>query len=152
MHELYELKEMLMKELEEYGSKGEMTAGSLEVVDKLAHTIKNLCKIIEASEEEYSSEGYAREGGSYRGGSYAQGGSNRRNYSNRGGRRSYAQGGGRGRGANANRDSMGRYSSEGGYSRNEEMVSELYELMEDAPDDKTRQEFQRFIQKLEGMQ
>ena len=32
MHELYELKEKLMKELEEYG-KQDLTAGSLEVVE-----------------------------------------------------------------------------------------------------------------------
>ena len=47
MHELYELKEMLCKELEEYGSKGELTGGTLEVVDKLDHAVKNLDRIIE---------------------------------------------------------------------------------------------------------
>jgi hypothetical protein len=31
------------------------------------------------------------------------------------------------------------------------MMNELHELMESAPDDKTRQEFQRFIQKMEQM-
>ena len=51
MHEIYELKEMLMQELEEYGRKGELKdVGSLEIIDKLAHTIKNLCKIIETAE------------------------------------------------------------------------------------------------------
>lgn len=128
MHELYELKEKLCKELEEYGKK-EMSAGSLEVVDKLAHTIKNLGKIIEMSEEsEYS--GYGYDGGSYR-------------YSNRG---SYA----RGRGRNAKRDSMGRYSSEG-YSRAKDDVAErLYDLMEDSPEN-MKQEIQRFITKIENM-
>ena len=76
------------------------------------------------------------------GGSYERGG---RSYA-RGGR-SYA----RGRGRNAKRDSMGRYSSERGYSRDEEMIAELRELMEDAPDDKTRREFQKFISKIEMM-
>ena len=42
MHELYELKEKLMKELNEYASQ-EMSAGSLEVIDKLSHAIKNIC-------------------------------------------------------------------------------------------------------------
>ena len=49
MHAIYELKDMLCKELEEYGEKGELTTGSLDVIDKLAHTIKNLDKIIECS-------------------------------------------------------------------------------------------------------
>lgn len=130
MHELYELKEMLMKELEEYGRKGELTAGSLEIVDKLTHTIKNLCKIIEESEESegYSSRYYPMYGSYNDGGSYRRGG------------RSYAQ----------RRDSMGRYSGDG-YYRDGGMVEELRELMEDAPDERTRQEFQRFIDKIERM-
>ena len=58
MHELYELKEMLCKELEEIGGKGELTAGSLETVDTLAHALKNLDKIIEIKEDGYSSRYY----------------------------------------------------------------------------------------------
>lgn len=147
MHELYELKEKLMDELSKYGSK-EMSAGSLEVVDKLAHTIKNLCKIIEDMEG-YSEEGGSYESGmgggsgrgSYAGGSYARGG--RGGSSGRGG--SYAGGGSyaRGRGGQANRDSRGRYSSA------DDLVDELRELMESAPDEKTRMEFERFIRKME---
>lgn len=140
MHKLYELKDMLCEELEQYGKKGELTAGSLDVVDKLTHTIKNLDKIIEKYEEEDYSNAM--------GGSYARGGQGG-NQSNA----SYARGGSyaRGRGRNARRDSMGRYSREGGYSRDEGMIMELRELMQDAPDDRTRQEFERFIQKIEMM-
>ena len=57
----------------------------------------------------------------------------------------------RGRGSQANRDSRGRYSSERGYSRDENMIMELRELMQDAPDERTRMEFQKFIQKIEQM-
>lgn len=146
MHELYELKEMLCKELEEYGKKGELTTGSLEVVDKLAHTIKNLGKIIEMydEEEEYSGAydyNMGMGGGSYEGRGSGQG--------NRGGSRargSYA----RGRGRNARRDSMGRYSSEG-YSRaNEEVVEQLRDMMEDVPEN-MRHEIKRLITKMENM-
>lgn len=41
---MHELKEKLMRELIEY-SKGDLTHGSLEVIDKLAHALKNVCKI-----------------------------------------------------------------------------------------------------------
>lgn len=146
MEELYKLKEMLCEELKEYGGKGEMSTGSLDVVDKLAHTIKNLDKIIETYDEEYS--GYypmyygENRGGSYRGSYEGQGGSYERGRSYRG---SYA----RGRGRNARRDSMGRYSSEG-YSRHD-MAEQLRDLMEDAPDEKTRQEIQRLVTKMEQM-
>lgn len=151
MHELYELKEMLCKELEELGGKGELTAGSLDTVDKLAHAIKNLDKIIWAKEdEEYSSRGGSYDGemsghypmidGSYRGGGYNRGGFYR-------GGGSYA----RGRGRNTRRDSMGRYSSEHGYSRagREDMVEQLRDLMEDAPDDMSRKEIEKLISKME---
>lgn len=154
MHELYELKEMLMKELEEYGRKGEMSAGSLEIVDKLSHAIKNLCKIIEAAEEE--EEGYSRRGGSY----YYEGGQGGNTNTARmvrggsGGGSSYARGGGRGRGRNARRDSMGRYSRTGGsmYYRNaDELVEQLEELMEDAPNEQIRQRMGQLVQELEQM-
>lgn len=138
MHELYKLKDMLCEELKEYGSKSEMSAGSLEIVDKLSHAIKNLDKIIEKYEEE--EEGYS---GNYM---YERGG-------NRGGNYAYARGG-RGRGSNARRDSMGRYSSarDGGYSRNdgkEEMVMQLREMMQDAPNERTRTRIQELIQDFE---
>lgn len=112
--------------------------------------------------EEEAEGGYSEEGGSNRGsyrGSYRG--------SNRGGsyEGSYDGGmsGARGRGRGARRDSMGRYSREGGsyrggsyrsnnYSREEgkqEYIEELRELMESAPDDQTRQSIQRMIQQME---
>lgn len=136
MDALYDLKEMLCKELEEYGKKGEMTTGTLDVVDKLAHTIKNIDKILEAYEEEgYSSEGSYRGRGSYRsnrGGSYRS----NRSYN------SYAQ----------RRDGRGRYSREG-YSRadeTEEMVETIRGMMQELPEE-VRRDAQRFVQKLEQM-
>lgn len=143
MHELYELKEKLCRELEEYGKK-DLSAGGLEVVDKLAHTVKNLDKIIENYEEsEYSGNmgnmggSYARGGRDYRGGSYRYDGG-----------MSYA----RGRGRNARRDSMGRYSSERGYSRDaQDMADQLRDLMEDAPDETVRRDIERLVKKVEQM-
>ena len=134
MHELYELKDRLCDELTKYAGQG-ISAGTLEVVDKLTHTIKNLDKIIDKKEEEeYSGTyPYARDtmtGRSYRDGMYA-----------------YT----RGRGRNAKRDSMGRYASEGGYSRNEEMVSKLYAMMNEAPDENTRREIENVARKIEMM-
>ena len=134
MHEIYELKEQLMKELEEYGKKGEMSTGSLEVVDKLAHTIKNLCKIIETAEEE--GEYSMADGRSYRDGRMYDGNT----------MRSYA----RGRGRNAKRDSMGRYSSAGYSYGNEDMVEQLESLMMDAPEN-IKSDIKRLISKVESM-
>lgn len=132
MNELYELKEKLCKELKKYNGE-EVTTGSLEVVDKLAHAIKNIDKIIENYEEEDgSSYGYHYESpGRY----------------NRGGK-GYVYA--RGRGRNAKRDSMGRYASEG-YSRHGDMVEQLREMMMDAPNDEVRREYERVISRIESM-
>jgi len=146
MEELYKLKETLCAELEEYAKKGKMSAGDLEIVDKLSHAIKNIDKIIEKYDEsEYSgATGYSNRMNYERGG---RGGySNERGgYSNE---RDYSMA--RGRGSNARRDSRGRYSSEYGYAGHD-MVMELRELMEDAPDERTRMEFEKFIRKMEQM-
>lgn len=133
MHEIYELKERLCDELKEYGKKGDLDVGTLDVVDKLSRTVKNLGKII----DKYEESNYSYENGM----PYTDGMSYARN-----GRRS-------GRNSSARRrDSMGRYSRRGGYSMdNKEMIEELRDLMNDAPDDRTRQEFQSFIDKMERM-
>ncbi len=65
---------------------------------------------------------------------------------------SYARGDGRGRGRNAKRDSMGRYSSERGYSSDaQEMADQLRDLMEDAPDESVRKDIERLLRKVEQM-
>lgn len=138
MQALYELKDKLCDELKEYGSK-KLDAGTLDVVDKLAHTIKNLDKIIETYEDDYSGAVYydgSYNDASMRGGSYRDG----RTYP----RGSYA----RGRGRGAKRDSMGRYASADG---SDMMIQELRDLMDDAPDERTKMEFKKFIQKMEQM-
>lgn len=127
MHKLYELKEMLCSELEKYGSK-ELSAGSLDVIDKIAHTVKNIDKILESYDGEYSN---ARGGRSYA--------RNGRNNAMMGG--SYAQ----------RRDNRGRYSREAGYSMaGDEMAMELREIMADAPNE-IRMDIQRIIDKVEQM-
>ena len=62
MHNLYNLKSKLIKELEGFAEQGEITKTSLDAIDKIAHATKNLIKVIEHCEEfDYSN---AR-GGSY---------------------------------------------------------------------------------------
>lgn len=76
MHELYNVKEMLVKELEEFGRKGDLTKPSLDAINKLAHAAKNVCKVIDYCEQDdYSNamRGSYRSEGSYRDGSYARG-------------------------------------------------------------------------------
>ena len=158
---LHELCETLSREIDKANAKirkanGELTAGDIEYIDKLTHSLKSVKTTLAMME--------AEEGGSYDG-SY-DGYSNRRRYSrdSRSYRRSYdgsyddgdtqyddmAHDGSYGRGRYAKRDSMGRYARDG-YSRHANMVEELRDLMKDAPDDRTRKEMERLVQKMENM-
>jgi len=125
MRELYELKDKLCNELKKYSGK-ELSKESLEIVDTLAHAAKNLDKIIDSYEEE-ENESYG--------------------YSNRMSRESYA----RGRGRNAKRDSMGRYSRDNGYSRHGNHIEQLREMMMDAPNEEIRRDYEKIITHMENM-
>ena len=127
MEELYKLKEMLCDELEQYGRKGELTTGSLDVVDKLAHAMKSIATVIamEEAEGEYSQ----MDGGD--------------RYNMRG--NSYARRGG------ARRDSMGRYSRTGYSGAVDDMIEKLNDLMQDAPNEDVRHEIKRLVSKVEKM-
>lgn len=74
-----------------------------------------------------------------------------------GGYRSYDDGmrdSRRGRSGARRRDAMGRYSRENrGYSRadaREDMIEDLRELMNEAPDETTKKHYQKFIRELEN--
>lgn len=142
INELHELCETISREIADANEKirnagGKLTAGDADYIDKLTHSLKSIKATIAMMEDEgeYSGRSYADgQGGSYRG------------YSRENGRmgRSYA----RGR-MNAPRDSMGRYS--GRYSRDNGMVDELRELMEDAPNEAIKRDIQRLVEKMEQM-
>ena len=60
MHELYNLKEMLVEELARYGESQDLSLSTLEIIDKLAHAAKNVEKVIECYDEQsYSKRGYS---------------------------------------------------------------------------------------------
>lgn len=143
MHKLMEYVCSEMEELERKADKdGKLSMAEMQYLDTLAHTKKNLLKADEMWEESEYSEAMDGRGGSYRR-SYARDGRDT-SYRYDDGTMSMA----RGRRGNVKRDSMGRYSRAEGA---EMMVDELRELMQEAPDERTRMEFQKFIQKIEQM-
>ena len=165
---MHKIKEKLTEELKmlekQIEKKDTLSPGDLELIHKLTDTIKNIDKIcmLEEEENEYSEKSYWMGDGRMYGQSYDGG-------------QSYA----RGRGRNAKRDSMGRYSSEGssyddgmsyaregrggsggqrGYSREvgmsydngkEYMVEKIEELMADA-DPKSREALKRAVKQIEN--
>lgn len=144
--DMHSICEKLTEELSELNKKmeksgGNMSAGDLTALDTVAHALKSV-KTVLAMEEGFDDD----RSGDYRG-SYERGG-------NRGGG-SYDGGGSyaRGRGRYAKRDSMGRYSSEYGYSRDEaidDMAEDIRSAMPTMPEELKR-DAQRFLSKLEQM-
>lgn len=141
MHKLIDFVCDELEDIEEKATKGELSMSDVQYADTLAHLKKNLLKseeMMEELDESYSSEMRSMDGpmrgGSYRGSSYRYDGG-----------MSYA----RGRGRNAARDSMGRYSSRG-YSRdaNEDFRAEVEALMDKAPDEHARSKLQSMLQNM----
>lgn len=118
MHELYELKDKLIRELEDYSKNGKFSKEDVESIKYMASAVDHLCNIMD-DEEGYSQRGRMM---SYEGNSYV-----------------------RGRGRNARRDSMGRYSNADGV---DELVNTVRNMMQDLPTN-LQQDAQRFVQKLE---
>lgn len=135
MKKLYEIKDKLLDQLEEFAGQEINNPTMLEVVDKYAHAIKNIDKIIEKCEEQEYGNSYARNSYHYPYGMYDNSMNNRSSYARNGG----------------SRGGSGGNSYARGYSRDNDLIYELNELMEDAPDDRTRMELQKFIQKMQNM-
>lgn len=153
---MHKIKEMLMNELYEYEEKakkmsgGKLSQNEMDRIHKLTDTVKNIDKIEMLEDGGYSEDGaYMGEGRIY-GTSYA-----------------------RGRGRNARRDGMGRYSRDGGYSENydggssyarggnmggrgysrddakEHMMEKAEEMLEMATDPKERRAIEKFMRELD---
>lgn len=142
MEYIEKIKKMLCRELEKFSMKAELNVTDLEKIHKLSDTIKNLDKIkmLEEDGEGYSEARMGRGGSRY---SY----DDDMMYSER-------------RGRNAKRDSMGRYSSEGGYAEDyrggmysyddakDHLMSKIGEAMEGA-DPNEREILRDCMRKLE---
>lgn len=149
MHKLEELREMLMDELNDCVKKGEeLSTQSLDVIDKLTHSIKSIDTILAMEEAGYSNESgnsyargrgrnakrdsmgrYARRGGSYDDYSYED---------------SYDDGSYDNRYARRNRG--GRYSRE---DAKDDLMNELRGLQMDAKDEESRHMIKEWIKQLE---
>lgn len=127
MHEMYELKEMLCDELQKITKKGELSAGSLDAVDKLTHSIKSIETIM--AMDGYSNDGeyMMNEGGSY---------ARRRDSMGR-----YSRD-----------DSYARGDRRGGYSRDDEMEglkADLHEMLRDAQSEEQKQMIRKWIKQVD---
>lgn len=125
MNKMYELRDMLCEELDNITEQGDITTGTLDIINKLTHSIKSIDTIMAMEEASYD--------GSYRDGSYYDG------YSRRG---SYA----RGR-RNARRDNRGRYSRT---DSKEQIAEQLEDIMDETTDPSVKQALQKALSHIEG--
>lgn len=121
MHKLYDLKDKLIGELEDYSENGKYSKEDVEAIKYMASAVDHICNICEGAEDEYSN----------RGTSYDDGRGYSRRYSRNDGT-SMA----RGR-MNARRDTMGRYSRADG--------------PQDGAIEDIKQDVQRLMDKIEKM-
>lgn len=128
MQSMYELRDMLCKELDEITRKGELGAGDLDIAYKLVGTVKNIDKIEMMEDDGDYSRRYSRDGnweadmrGNYgRDSSYARRGTH------------YVR---------------GHYSRDSG---KDNMKRQLQEMLDGADDDTLRRAIQRCMDAVEG--
>lgn len=115
-----ELRDMLLCELDEITQEGKLSAGTLDAVVDILKAVKT----IDAIDMMESGQSYD-DGKSYR----------------------HERGGGYSNARRRNR--LGQFSRNGGYSRDgKSTVGELERMMEDAPDEKEREEIKHAIQDM----
>ena len=152
MKELYEAKETVANEIGDLNKKirnngGKITGADVDMLDKLTHSMKSLattCAMLEAEEEGSSGHympmpmpygGYSRNGNGYSG--------NNNGYSRNGNGYSGNGGGYSRRNSRESRDGYG-------YSRAGDMTEQLRQMMEEAPDELTRREIQKLMERMEN--
>lgn len=120
-----------LKELDRKAASGKLTGQEVEYADKLAHMKKSLLTVdaMENPDEYGYNDNY---NGNYNS-----------NYSDRMG---YGA-----RGRSARRDSRGRYMEGSRVYRDDDMMGELRELMEKAPNEQVRRKYREFISEMESM-
>lgn len=133
LRDLEELKEYVGSEIKKANQRirqnnGGITTTDLDIINKLSHSMKSLatvCAMLEA-EEGYSERGYSERGYSSRRGERRDGSGNYGGYAN----------------------NNGRMNRNGGYSRGD-IREHLNEMMMDAPDENTRMEIRRMIERMD---
>lgn len=118
------LERMLCEELEKIIEKDDVSLSTLDMIDKLTHSIKSIKRILSEDDDGgYSQNGIYTMRGEYNG--YDRDSSYRRR----------------------KRDRMGRYSRDG-YNDHENTISELEDLQRDVKDEKERDIIRKCIEKL----
>ena len=137
LKELRELKDTIGHEIAEANqeikkSGGDLNTGDIEMIDKLTHSAKSLitaCAMLEAD------DGYSGDYGPYYGGTK---------------RYSYNRNSGNYSGYARNESRIGRDGRNGGYSRGMDWNESLRMMMDEAPDEATRMDIKKLMDRMVG--
>ena len=154
IREICEMKETIAHEIAEANKRirnagGQINTEDLDIIDKLAHSMKSLATtaaMMEAEEEGGYSGAHMPPWPQYRdGGGYAR--ENRGGYGySRENRNGYS-----GNGGGYSRNNYSRENRIGyGYSRTGDMTEQLRQMMEEAPDEMTRMEIKKLMDRMEN--
>ena len=152
--ELYDMKEIVGQKIADANKKlhksgGAMDMSDIEIVDKLAHSMKSLvttCAMLEAEEDGGYSKNYMPTGPMYYSGT--TGYSGRRGESRDDG---YSRNGYSGNNGGYSRNGYSRESrNEYGYSRANDFTDHLRQMMDEAPDDMARMEIKKLVDKMDS--
>ena len=146
--ELYDMKETVAQKIAEANKKlhkagGAMDMSDIEIVDKLTHAMKSLvttCAMLEAEDGEYSGTGPVYYPGN-------TGYSGRRGEMRDDG---YSRNGHSGNGGGYSRMGYSRGNRYGYSTRTEDMKEQLIQMMDDAPDEMTRMEIKKLVEKMDN--
>lgn len=129
MHKIERLRDNLCEELEKVARKDEISTSDLDIIDKLAHSIKNIDKVL--MYDEYSHEGHSYGGHGYNNNSYARQGRD---------------------GDNDGRYNEGRSRADHSYDYSryyrDRMTDKLRQMMNDTSNDRERDAIMRCISQL----
>ena len=140
--ELCDMKDTIAQEIADANQRirkngGALDTGDVEIIDKLTHSMKSLATtvaMLEAQEDGGYSGRYMPTGPYYPGTTYGYSGRDGHGYSRNGG--GYSR-------------NDGRYSRNG-YSRTGDMSEHLRQMMDDAPDEMTRMEIKKLIDRMDN--
>lgn len=131
----------LEQELEEANNKledaGRVSGDDMGFIDKLSHSIKSVKSTMAMIDRGYSNDYSGNNSGNYSG-----------NYSGNNGTSGRYDASGRYSNRGRSRDSMGRYS---GHGESEEVLNQLREIAQDAPDAHIRKKIEKTISEIENM-
>lgn len=155
INDLYDLKEIIGHKIADAKKKlqkanGTMDVSDIEIIDKLTHTMKSLvstCVMLEAEED----SGYSKYAGPVYHPDTTYGYAGRRGERRDDGYSREGRDGYSGNNGGYSRNGYSRENRNGyGYSRTGDMTEQLRQMMDDAPDEMTRMEIKKLVDKMEN--